>query len=180
MRFWRVQFRALRAPAASVLRRGQRAAAPFPAPLFSAGGVLPPLRSGQVSLDEAEHFPAQSRSQRHYRSRSERLFLLVCAHIGYSRLSPRDGKNRPILCLRGVRSFWPSLRRIRSRHAAPETSDIEIERLPKRVRAELKGLAGTERLVSALCHDRSIRTFDSSGNAMWVGKWVGCFCARRL
>ena len=33
---------------------------------FSASGILPPLRSGQVSLDEAEHFPAQSRSQRRY------------------------------------------------------------------------------------------------------------------
>src|ERR1700678_2617660 len=28
---------------------------------FSAGGIQPSLRSGQVSLDEAEHFPAQSR-----------------------------------------------------------------------------------------------------------------------
>ena len=35
---------------------GTRAAAPFPAPLFSASGALPPLGSGQVSLDEAEHF----------------------------------------------------------------------------------------------------------------------------
>ena len=35
-------------------------------------------------------------------------------------------------------------------------------------------------LVSVLCHDRSIRTFDSPSNAMWVGKWVGCFCAHRL
>jgi hypothetical protein len=40
---------------------GIRATAPF-----SASGALPPLRSGQVSLDEAEHFPAQSRSQRRY------------------------------------------------------------------------------------------------------------------
>src|SRR6266852_2715768 len=40
---------------------GTRAAAPF-----SASGILPPLRSGQVSLDEAEHFPAQSRSLRRY------------------------------------------------------------------------------------------------------------------
>ena len=54
MRFWRVRFRGLRAPAASALRRGQ--GAPFPAPLFSASGALPPLGSGQVSLDEAEHF----------------------------------------------------------------------------------------------------------------------------
>ena len=60
MRFWRVRFRALRAPAASALRRGQRERP------FLRNGALPPLRSGQVSLDEAEHFPAQSRSQRRY------------------------------------------------------------------------------------------------------------------
>ena len=41
--------------------------------------------------------------------------------------------------------FQPSLQRIRSRHAAPETSDIEIERVAKRGRAGLKRLAGTER-----------------------------------
>ena len=40
---------------------GTRAPAPF-----SASGALPPLRSGQGSLDETEHFPAQSRSQRRY------------------------------------------------------------------------------------------------------------------
>src|SRR5436309_13345159 len=40
---------------------GTRAAAPFPA-----SGILPPLRSRQVSIDEAEHFPAQSRSQPRY------------------------------------------------------------------------------------------------------------------
>ncbi len=35
-------------------------------PPFSAGGILRPRRPGQVSLDEAEHFPAQSRSERRY------------------------------------------------------------------------------------------------------------------
>src|SRR5439155_13143204 len=52
---WRVQFRALRAPAASALRRRQ-GLSPLPRTPFSAGGVLPPLRSGEVSLDQAEHF----------------------------------------------------------------------------------------------------------------------------
>jgi len=65
MRFWRVRFRALRAPAASALRRGQ-GPRPFPRTAFSPSGILPPRRSGQVSLDEAGHFPAQSRSQRRY------------------------------------------------------------------------------------------------------------------
>jgi hypothetical protein len=76
--------------------------------------------------------------------------------------------------------FHPPLGRIRSPQAAPETSDIELGRLAKEVRAARKRLVGTERRGSVLCHDRSIRTFDSPGNAMWVGKWVGCFCARRL
>jgi hypothetical protein len=40
---------------------GTRAAAPF-----SASGILPPLRSGQFSVDEAEHFTAQSSCQRRY------------------------------------------------------------------------------------------------------------------
>ncbi len=44
---------------------GARPAA-FPRTPLPATGVLPSLRSGQVSLDEAEHFPAQSRSQRRY------------------------------------------------------------------------------------------------------------------
>jgi len=74
-----------RAPATSALRQGQ-GLSPLSRTLFSAGGVLPPLRahsdgerrslaccskldfllerSGQVSLEAAEHFPAQSRSQR--------------------------------------------------------------------------------------------------------------------
>jgi hypothetical protein len=33
---------------------------------FSASGILPALRSGQLSLDEAEQIPAQSRSQLRY------------------------------------------------------------------------------------------------------------------
>jgi hypothetical protein len=41
-----------------------RAAAPRTP--FSASGILSPLHSGQVSLNEAEHLPTQSRSQRHY------------------------------------------------------------------------------------------------------------------
>src|SRR5271154_2106927 len=38
-----------------VLRRGQ-GLRPFPRTPFSATGVFPPLRSGQVFLDEDEHF----------------------------------------------------------------------------------------------------------------------------
>src|SRR5215813_3507743 len=38
------------------LRRGQGLPPSSPHP-FSASGILPPLRFGQVSLDEAEHFP---------------------------------------------------------------------------------------------------------------------------
>ena len=45
-------------------RRGK--ACPFPRTPLPASGVRPSLRSGQVSLDEAEHFPAQSSCQRRY------------------------------------------------------------------------------------------------------------------
>jgi hypothetical protein len=48
-----------------VLRRGQ-GLRPFPRAPFSTSSALPPLRSGQLSLDEGDHFPAQSRSQRRY------------------------------------------------------------------------------------------------------------------
>ena len=44
---------------------GDRPAA-FPRAPFPACGVLPSLLSGQVSLDEAEHFTAQSSCQRRY------------------------------------------------------------------------------------------------------------------
>jgi hypothetical protein len=56
MHFLRVRFRAQRAPAAFALRRGQ--ALPPLSP-FSASGIHPPLRTGQVSLDEAEHLAAE-------------------------------------------------------------------------------------------------------------------------
>ena len=35
---------------------GDKGCCPFPRTPFSASGILPSLRSGQVSLDEAEHF----------------------------------------------------------------------------------------------------------------------------
>ena len=46
---------AIRAPGHCVLRRGQGLPPLSPHP-FSASGALPPLRSGQVFLDEAEYF----------------------------------------------------------------------------------------------------------------------------
>ena len=65
-----MQLGALRARVASVLRRGQGLPPLSPHPFlrtpFSASGILPSLRSGQVSLDEAEHFTAQSSCQRRY------------------------------------------------------------------------------------------------------------------
>ena len=45
---------------------GDKGCRPFPRTPFSASGILPPLRSGQVSLDEAEHFTSQSSCQRRY------------------------------------------------------------------------------------------------------------------
>jgi hypothetical protein len=88
-------------------------------------------------------------------------------------------KADPYLALAAFDLSQPSFRRIRARQASPETSDIEVERLAKRVGAGLKRLAGTRRRGRVLCHERSIRTFNPPGNAMWVGNWVGCFCARR-
>jgi hypothetical protein len=51
--------------ASSALRRGQ-GLPPLSRTPFSASGVPPLLRFGHVSLDEAEHFPAQSSCQRRY------------------------------------------------------------------------------------------------------------------
>jgi hypothetical protein len=89
-------------------------------------------------------------------------------------------KADPYLALAAFDLSQPSFRRIRARQASPETSDIEVERLAKRVGAGLKRLAGTRRRGRVLCHERSIRTFNPPGNAMWVGNWVGCFCAGKL
>jgi hypothetical protein len=50
-----MQFEALRAQPSSVLS-GDKGCRPFPRTPFSASGVLPSLRSGQVFLDEGEHF----------------------------------------------------------------------------------------------------------------------------
>jgi len=53
-------FAALRSPATSALRR-DKGCRPFPRTPISAGGILPPLRFGQLALDEAEHFQHKSR-----------------------------------------------------------------------------------------------------------------------
>ncbi len=100
-------------------------------------------------------------------------FPSLCAHVSCSRLWPRDGKADPYLALAAFDLSQPSFRRIRARQASPETSDIQVERLAKRLGAGLKRLAGTGRRGRVLCHERSIRTFNPPGNAMWVG----CFCA---
>jgi hypothetical protein len=47
-------------------QRFQSACGDAPSDAFLAGAIQSAARSGQVSLDEAEHFPAQSRSRRRY------------------------------------------------------------------------------------------------------------------
>jgi hypothetical protein len=41
-------------------------------------------------------------------------------------------------------------------------------------------VAGAGGRRGGICHDRTIHTFDSQGNAIWVGNWVGDFFAHRL
>ena len=41
-------------------------------------------------------------------------------------------------------------------------------------------VAGTGGRRRGICHDRTIHTFDSQGNAIGVGNWVGDFFAHRL
>ena len=45
---------------------GDKGCRPFPRAPFSVSSILPPLRSGKVSLDETERFTAQSTCQRRY------------------------------------------------------------------------------------------------------------------
>jgi len=45
---------------------GDKGCRPFPRTPFSATGALPPLRCGQVFLDEAEHFLHNREYQRRY------------------------------------------------------------------------------------------------------------------
>ena len=72
----------------------------------------------------------------------------------------------------------PALGRLCFRQAAAETSDVEIDRLSESVSVILGQVAG--RCRGDICHDRTIHTFDSQGNAIWVGNWVGDFFAHRL
>jgi hypothetical protein len=62
--------------------------------------------------DFAEHFNRSRDKVGTEEIRSYELFLLnekrVKLSTLHSRLSSRDGRNRPILCLRGVRSFSPT------------------------------------------------------------------------
>jgi len=57
---------ALTAIRVSPVLGGDRGCRPFPRASFSVSSILPPLRSGKVSLDEAERFTAQSTCQRRY------------------------------------------------------------------------------------------------------------------
>ena len=115
--------------------------------------------------------------------RKEEVLLrhfLLCAHTSAVRVcGPEMEKTDPYLALAAFDLSQPAFRRIRARQASPKTSDIEVERVAKRVGVGLKRLAGTRGRGRVLCHERSIRTFNPPGNAMWVGNWVGCFCARR-
>src|SRR3984893_9915670 len=43
-----------------------------------------------------------------------------------------------------------------------------------------RDLGGPDQRACGVCHDRTIHTFDSPSNAMWVGNWVGCFSTRCL
>jgi hypothetical protein len=60
----------------------------------------------------------------------------------------------------------PALGRLCFRQAT-ETSDVEIDTLSESasvVRGQVADWRG-----SGVCHDRTIHTFDSHGNAIWVG-----------
>jgi hypothetical protein len=54
-------------------QRFQSACGDAPSDAFLAGAILSAARSRQVSLDEAEHFPAQSRSPIRFRTAAEML-----------------------------------------------------------------------------------------------------------
>jgi hypothetical protein len=107
---------------------GTRAAAPFPCTPFSAGGAVPPLRFGQVFLDEAEHFlHNQSASVAALRELfafpSESVFafggiLMRAATSVYENdlpLKPEDLPLQPMPTRRAIRkqqipSVWPTVR----------------------------------------------------------------------
>jgi hypothetical protein len=60
----------------------------------------------------------------------------------------------------------PALRRLCFRQATSETSEVEIDRLTESPSVLPGQVAG--RCRSRVCHDRTIHTFDSLGNAIWV------------
>ena len=61
----------------------------------------------------------------------------------------------------------PALRRLCFRQTATETSDIQIDRLPESVSVVPGQVVG--RCRSGVWHDRTVHTFGSQGNAIWVG-----------
>jgi hypothetical protein len=75
-----------------------------------ASGIFPSLRSGQVSLDEAEHFTAQSRSQRRY---APMVFGIIPECRSVSLRNERSASPESPVC--GVTtefawSFWTDVR----------------------------------------------------------------------
>ena len=74
----------------------------------------------------------------------------------------------------------PALGHLCFRQAATKTSDIEIDRLPESVSVVPGQVVGAGGRRGGICHDRTIHTFGSHGNAIWVGNWVGDFFAHRL
>jgi hypothetical protein len=63
----------------------------------------------------------------------------------------------------------PALGRLCFRQAATETTDVDIDRLPESGFVVPGLVAGAGRCRSGVCHDRTIHTFDSHRNAIWVG-----------
>ena len=85
-------------------------------------------------------------------------------HVGCSKVKEAD----PDFSFAAAFNFLdPALRRLCFRQATTQTSDVEIDRLSESAKV-VRGHVGG-RCRSGVRHDRTIHTFDSHRNAIWVG-----------
>ena len=141
-----MQFGALRTPGFCALGQGH-GLHPFPGTPFSASGILPPLRSGQVSLDETEYFPAKSRSQRRY---APMVFGIIPERRSNSlrnkrSASPESPRSVPEPRLQGIRDHLVKCLCIR----------LAVSRTPRRQPHSLRRPVGVYPITFAFLPPRS-------------------------
>ncbi len=138
MRFWRVRSRRAARSGRFSVEAGTRAAAPFPCTPFPASGILPPLRSGQVSLDEAEHFAAAEDLIRRWQSPGQASGRAGLQQVAAG-LQPAGGQLRACALFGRPKPLQP-LDRILGSHPLLHAAEGQLSRHALASAAEAEGL----------------------------------------